>query len=251
MTTSQTYSFSPTVADIISDAMDILRIVQEGQQATPATIAKFRRGLEYILKRLSIQMVPIWSRYRVIVPIVANRNPYTVGAGLNIDIGPSSTVGNSRLPVNIYRIMYKYAASDGLEFELTPLGRSEYWQYALKASSGVPNSWYYEKLLDSGNLNLYPVPDNTSTGDYLYIDVQRYLYDAGIDTNTLDMPVEWCAHLKWALASEMLCNYEQPSQRTQLIVMKVKETYDIAMLGNGDTSSIWFLPDTRPDDPRW
>jgi hypothetical protein len=249
MTISQTYSFSPSVSDILLGALRILRVVQEGQDPSPYMMANARQALEFVIKRMSIDRVPIWTRYTIIVPIVPGRNPYTVGSGLNINIGPSGTVGPTKTPVNIFRVNYKYSL-DGQEVKLEPLGRQDYLDYALKSSSGVPNSWYFEKYPDNGNLYLYPVPDSTNTGDYLIMDVQRYIYDAGVDTNTLDMPLEFNHYLKWAVAEELLCEYEQPKQREDRISAKSRELYEIVCMSNGDTASIYFQPDTRWEYPQ-
>lgn len=244
MTVSSQYAFSPTVTNIIYGALRILRVVQEGQEPTAYAIANARQALEFVIKKMSIDKVPIWTRYQITVALVAGRNPYTVGSGLNIDIGPTGTVGNTLPPVNIFRVNYKYAL-DGQEIKLEPLGRKDYLDYALKSSQGTPNSWYYEKYSSNGNLYLYPVPDAQNVGDSIILDVQRYIYDAGVDANTLDMPLEFNHYVKWAVAEELLCEYEQPQQRTDMIRVKANELYQIVQQSNGDTSSVFFHPDTR------
>lgn len=250
MTTSKSYSFSPSVGDVLLGALRILRVIQEGQSPSSYMQNNALQALEFIIKRMSIDQVPVWARYSITVPIVVAQNPYTVGPGLNIDIGPAGTLTATMPPVDIFRVNYKYLL-DGQETKLEPNGRQDYLDYALKGSAGIPNSWYYEKQNTFGNLYLYPVPDSTSAGDHLVIDVQRYIYDAGALTNGLDMPLELIHYLKWAVAEELMCEYEQPDRRAVMISARATSLYEVIKQINGDKSSVYFLPDTRWEDDQW
>lgn len=247
MATSLSYSFSPSVINILYGALRILRVIQEGQEPSAYAINNAREAMEYIITQLAINQVPVWTRYTIEVPIVVDRNPYTIGPGLNIDIGPSDTITDTLVPVDIFRVMYKYAL-DGQRVKLEPIGRQDYLDYALPDSGGVSNSWYYDKQLNYGKLFLYPVPDSTCSGDYLVIDVQRYIYSAGVNTDKLDMPLEFNHWMKWAIAEELLCEYEQPPQREAKIAAKAQELYMNVCQSNGDKSSVFFIPDTRYDN---
>lgn len=232
MATSETYSFNPSVGDIVADVLDTLRITQEGVSASTYDTAKVVRRIDYLLKAWVDLGIPIWTKVEVNVPLIANKRQYTVGVGADINISN---------PVEFLTV--RYIDSTGEQIMLTAVSRQDYQRYSLPNSGGVSNCWYYDKRLNSGILNLYPVPTNSA--DSLIIDTQRYLQDAGVTTNTLDLPVQWARALMWNACRELLSSYEQPAQRSQYIILMAKESLDLARSNAGEVASLYLYPDTR------
>lgn len=232
MTTSGTYTFSPSVGDVINDVLDTLRITQEGVNASAYDIAKVTRRLDYILKAWVDQGIPIWSKFAYTVPIVTNKAQYSVGPGMDIVTPPL---------VDILNVRYVY--STGEYIVLTKISRMDYQNYSLPASQGVPNSYYLDNQLGKILLNLYPVPQDTA--DSLFIDTQRYLQDAGATTNTLDLPVQWARALMWNTCQELLSSYEQPTERVQYIMKMAMDSLDLARSGAGESADLFIYPDCR------
>lgn len=252
MSSSGAYSFSPTFLTCINKALRILKVTQQGQQSGTYqnALASAQEAGELILIQWATNKIPVWSKFWFTKTITtANYSPYSVGPGRDIDLGNATP---SLAPVDILKCYYVYATS-GVRVELNCIADLDYSNYALQQSFGIPNSFYYMKQQAVSNgsyglLNFYPIASASSIGDSFNIQFQRYLYSGGVTSNNLDFPLEFNKPFAWAIAKEIMLEYEQSRERQQLILAMYQEAMEDANLSNSDGGSVFFIPDTRYEE---
>lgn len=252
MSSSGAYSFSPTFLTCINKALRILKVTQQGQQSGTYqnALASAQEAGEIILIQWATTKIPVWSKFWFTKEITtANYNPYSVGPGRDIDLSNASP---SLAPVDILKCYYVYSTS-GVRIELNCIADLDYSNYSLPQSFGIPNSFYYMKqqAINNGSyglLNFYPIPDATSVGDSFSIQFQRYLYSGGVTSNNLDFPLEFYRPFAWAIAREIMLEYEQSKERRDEIREAYRTAMEDAELANTDGGSAFFIPDTRYEE---
>ncbi len=132
--------------------------------------------------------------------------------------------------------------SNELDTVLTPIALQEYTILGDKASSGIPNQFFFQPTLGNANLTVYNVPsDNTRT---IHLWVHRPLYDMVSSGDTFDFPQEWFRALKWGLADELALEYGASPDIIQIVAQKaaiyLEECFDWSV----EEASMYFTVDT-------
>lgn len=96
-------------------------------------------------------------------------------------------------------------APNSSEIAMVQLGRISYLNLPNKNTSGTPVQFYYNPLIDNGELFIWPAPTNTD----LYINGTYYRPIDVFDTSATaaDFPDEWIAALKYNLAIHISSAY--------------------------------------------
>ena len=141
MTTSGTYSFNPSLGEIVLYAYQNIgvrptSILQEHMESA-------RMAANMMLSRFSNQGVNLWAVELVTVPLVAGQSTYDVDG---------STI----------MILDAYTTTDsGIDRVIMPISRTEYASYPNKTQQGFPTSYWFDRLV-SPKVTLWPVPDGLS-----------------------------------------------------------------------------------------
>lgn len=171
-------SISETIyADDTYNALDALNSILSEWQVN--------RWLSYDLQAYSLQSTGATS--------------YTVGPGATIDTTPADRPD---------RVDAVVATLSGTDVPLWPfMSREGYDRVAVKGSSGLPESYFYESSLPNGNLFLYPVPSASYT---LTLYAKAYLQKFTNLTTTIVLSDPHIAALRWNLAAELRSLYRLP-----------------------------------------
>ena len=126
------------------------------------------------------------------------------------------------------------------------LTRQEYNMLGNKTSTGNPVQLFYEPLVDTGVLHLFPVPDSTVAAAYtVTIVYQRPFEDFDTSSDTPDFPQEWYEAVKYGLAVRLAGeNTISLEMRNQLRV-EAKEVRDAALGFGTEEGSIYFGVEQR------
>lgn len=81
------------------------------------------------------------------------------------------------------------------------IGYDEYFNIPAKTTDGRPLNFYYDKLLDAGELYVFPRPDDVDI--LLEFTYHESLEDLDAGTDSIDFPTEWTLPLIYGLAAEM------------------------------------------------
>ena len=237
MTTSGTYSFTVTAADIITDALQELQVIGEGDSPSAYDIQRCTFALNLMLKRWAAKAVPLWTIKTISFPVVANTGTYT--------IGPTGTVASSFRPLQIMEGWSRDV--NGIDTPLNPISRVDYDNLGNKNSTAsVPVNFYFNPTIGSGvsasnsTVTFYPVPtDATRT---IYFNVQRPLQDITTITDEFDFPAEWFEAIKWNLAASVAFKYRANENIVAYIQRLAKSSLEECMEYSQETTSVVFQP---------
>jgi hypothetical protein len=124
---------------------------------------------------------------------------YTVGPAGDVDTTPADRPD---------RIDAVVATTGGTDIPLWPfMSREGYDRVAIKAASGIPESYFYESSLPLGTIYLTPVPDDSYT---LQLFAKAYLQKFANLTTTITLSDPHIAALRWNLAAELRSLYRLP-----------------------------------------
>lgn len=88
--------------------------------------------------------------------------------------------------------------SEGVETELRPLSRLQYFRIPNKTQTGVPSQYYIDKQTSYTKMYIHPVSEDST--NRLRFSYKRIMEDIDSSTDDLDFPQEWIACLTYNLA---------------------------------------------------
>lgn len=143
MSTSGTYNFSLTNADIVSSAYALLQIRRPSLLAEHLIDARIQLNL--LLSSWSNLQVNLFNVDLISVPLIAGTTTYS--------IDPSTIM-----------ILDAYLSFNGAPLSnrlIFPISRTEYASYSNPTAQGVPSVFWFDRLR-SPTITLWLVPDQTS-----------------------------------------------------------------------------------------
>ena len=120
------------------------------------------------------------------------------------------------------------------------IGYSEYFNIPLKTTDGSPSNYYYDKLLDAGQLYVFPRPDDVNI--LLEFTYHEALEDVDSGTDNVDFPSEWTLALIWGLAALLMPAYGK-FQELPIIEAKANEYKTLVREFDSDESPLYILPE--------
>ena len=234
----------------ITDALEDLRVVLDGQSPTAGDITKGMRKLNFALKKWAIKGWYLWVRDWVQVPMVTNQFRYTIGPGGDV---------NTYRPLRVFPGSYirQTCGTDSPnDVPVHILSRKEYDYMSQKGSLGVPNSIYYDPQMapsplqsydpstSKGVLYVWVAPDDMTRT--IFLDVHRPIQDVTDSAQTFDLPLEWYEALTLSLAADMADAFEIPEPRIARKKKEAKEALEeISDWGAAEEAPMQMTPDWR------
>jgi hypothetical protein len=219
MTTSGTYSFNPSLGEIVLYAYQNIgvrpaAILQEHMESA-------RMAANMMLSRFSNQGVNLWAVELVTVPLIAGQSTYDVDG---------STI----------MILDAYTTTDsGIDRVIMPISRTEYASYPNKTQQGFPTSYWFDRLV-SPKVTLWPVPDGSSATILKYYRV-RQVQDANLQNGqTVEIPYRWLEAFADGLAYR-LARIWQP-QMAVALKGQADESYQIAAEQDVEAVNTYISP---------
>src|SRR6516225_2413826 len=240
-----------TALQLITDALEDLRVLPDGGTPTAGDITKGLRKLNMLIKKWgAITGMELWLRDLIQVPEVANKFRYT--------IGPTGDVVTYRplriLPGGYIRqVCGDNPASD---VPLNLLSRIKYLQMSQKSATGITNSYYYDPQMapspfsayDPANSNgvLYVWTAPVDSTRAIFLDCHRPMQDITVETQALDIPIEWYETVSMGLKAAMADAYEIPEQRITRVKNEARESVkELSDWGAQEQAPMSFQPDWR------
>ncbi len=123
------------------------------------------------------------------------------------------------------------------------IGYDQYFSIPVKTSDGRPLNYYYDKLLDAGQLYLFPRPDEVDVlVEFTY---HESIEDVDSPTDSMDFPTEWTLPLIYGLAAE-LCVAFGKFEQLPIIKGMADEYKKIVREFDNDEEPFFLLPDMTP-----
>jgi len=237
MATSGTTTYSINRDDLITEALKLIEVLEEGQSATATQLSDSLPTLQMMIKAMSAINLQLWKRtYITISPLVLSQADY--------EIGPTGADEVADKPLRILDINRK--DSDGVEVGLTQLSLNEYESLSNKTTSGIPTQYYFNPYTVNSKVSLWPVPDATAVSDYtVEIVCQTYMEDMTASTTDFDVPVEHMENIKYQLAVRLAPIFGYPIDKRYLLRKEAKEIADMVDSFDTEDSSVFLQPSLR------
>lgn len=174
----------------------------------------------------------------------ANRglNLWTITEGTAaLDSGDSSVDINNVVDVIDYAVRIGTGTSQN-DYRLERIGVSQWANITNKNMTGRPTQIYVERLTDTTRVKVWPVPSTDYT--LVYWALSR-IDDAGVPTNTADMPYRFIPALVAGLAYHIATKKPAAMQRVPFLKQEYEEQFRLAADEDRDRASVFFLPDVE------
>lgn len=223
MTTSNTYTFNPSLGELTLYAYNLVgirntAIMQEHMEAA-------RMATNLLLSRWSNQGVNLWAVDLVTVPLVAGQATYSVAADTVVILDAYMRIDDG--------------SGDPIDRIILPVSRSEYASYPNKDQQGFTTTYWFDRLL-SPTVTLWPVPDGQSAQYLKYYRVRR-VQDANMqNAENVEVPYLWLDAFAYGLAVR-LAQIWRPELLVSLKPL-ADEAYQIAADQNIETAQQYISP---------
>lgn len=222
MTTSGTYSFNPSLGEIVLYAFNSVglrntSLVQEHFQTA-------RMAANMLLSRWSNQGVNLWKVELVTQNLVQGQATYPVDPSIVMILDSYVTTNSGSSSTN--RI-------------ILPISRTEYASYPNPQQQGFTTVYWFDRLL-APTVTLWPVPDGTSAQTFSYYAVQQ-VQDANLTGGqTLDIPYLWLEAFADGM-SYRLARIWNPAIAPAMKAV-ADESYNIASQQNVENANTYISP---------
>jgi hypothetical protein len=196
------------------------------EKQTPDTIQLAKDNLFFLFSSYSNRGLPLWCVEEISIPIVSGTASYTCPDG-TVDV----------LMVNLRETI----GATYTDRPLVRIARDQYFLLPNKASTGVPNQYWYNRQLEP-IITLWPVPIDTSYS--LRVIRQRQVADVGALTEELDIPVRWIEATIWQLAKRIVLSIPGLDPQTKQIVIQMAAENQIEVEAEDvDNAPVMLQPD--------
>ena len=228
MTTSGTYSFNPSLGEMVLFAYNLVGVRNTALTQEHMEAAKMATNM--MLASWSNQGVNLWKVDLVTVNLVQGQTTYPVDSNTVMVLDAYvETVNSSSQPID--RI-------------ILPVSRTEYASYPNKQQQGYTTVYWFDRLI-SPTITLWPVPDGTSAQYLKYyrvIQVQDADYSSSTSGGgqTVDIPYRWLEAFTDGLAYR-LAKIWNPQIAVGLKAA-ADESYKIASQQDIEQANFYFSP---------
>lgn len=230
MTTSGTYSFNPSGADLISYAYSLCGIRRTA--LLQEHLHDARMALNLMLASWGNSTPNLWTVDLVEETLVAGTATYDVDANTIMILDAYIRTGEDD-EVND-RIIW-------------PISRSEYAAMPNKTLEAPPTVFWFDRLL-SPTITLWQTPDDSQTYTLRYYRCTS-LQDANLPGGeTVDIPPWWLDALAWGLASRLAVSYAP--DRAAPLDLKAAAALREAREQNTENVTLYLMPQVGGYYPR-
>lgn len=223
MTTSNTYTFNPSLGEIVLYAYNLCGVrntalLQEHFEAA-------RMATNLMLSRWSNQGVNLWKVDLVSTPLITGQATYPVEPKTVMILDAFITTDSTG--ENVDRI-------------ILPISRTEYASYPNKEQQGFPTVFWFDRLL-SPTVTVWPVPNTVNGSQSLNYYRVVQIEDANLtNAQTVDIPYLWLEAFAYGLASRLAMIWAP--EKIQILKPMSDEAYDIASRQNVETANFYLSP---------
>ena len=217
-----------TGTNVITEALELLGVLEEGESPSTAATTSALRTLNNLIKLWSAD-TQIYAQGEYTLSTVGSQESYSLGTS-NVGYIPMKILNATRILV-----------ADNTEVPLNRLTQEEWYALADKTTEGVPVQYFYQRLAvgTSGTLHLWPVPADTTSSIKLWL--QYPLRDMSVATVDVYFTQEWYAALCAGLAYMLAPKYGVAGTKRKELKGDMDEWHWIAQTYDTD-GSVFLQP---------
>jgi hypothetical protein len=226
MTSSGTYTFAPSLGELVLYAFNLCQI--RSPALTQAHMETARMAANLLLSDWSQQGVNLWKVELVIEPLIEGQETYAVDPR-TIAVLDAYVRNDADGP----------GAGPPVDTIILPISRSEYAGYPRKDSIGSPTVFWFDRLI-SPTITLWPVPDASRYTELHYYRVCQ-IQDAKLENAaTMDLPYRWFNAFADGLALQLARSWA-PALISALAPFAAK-SYTVAAGNDVETANFYVTP---------
>ena len=222
MTTSGTYSFNPSLGEVVLNAFARCGIRRTALLQEHMEDARFEANLMF--SDWSNKGVNLWKVDNVSVPLIQGVTTYSVDANtvMILDAVIRTGTGQSQF-----------------DRVIMPISRSEYSQTPNKNLQAPPTVFWFDRLIQP-TVTVWPVPDQSNYYTLNYYRVIQ-VQDAELPNGqTLDIPYRWMDAMCAGLAARMSAIYAP--DRLPVLEAKAAQAYTTASTQDTENVPLYVMP---------
>lgn len=222
MSSSGTYTFSPSNADLVQDALGRIKI--RAPEITTEHLTRAAREANYLLVEFSNKQPNLFTSELQEITLIAGTPTYDL---------PARTI-----MVLISYLRISPDEEDQVDKVMFPCSTVEYASYPNKLQQGVPTTYWFNRQINP-TVSLYPCPD---TDDQIVkLQCVRQIQDANIPSGeTPDIPYRWLDAFVAGLAYR-LCRYFAPDME-QMRKQDAAEAWATAATQDVENTPLYIVP---------
>ncbi len=186
MTSSGTYSFSPSNGELVLSAFERVQI--RAPELRQEHMFSARRELNFMFADWSNETPNLWEVIRTQTTLTAGTATYAISP-------QTIMILDASIVLNIG------TASESRRY-ITPISRTEYLSFANQLIQGAPTVFWFDRLI-SPTITFWPVPDSAGPYTFDWFGCTQ-MFDANMPAGeTPDVPYRWLDALVAGLAHRM------------------------------------------------
>lgn len=205
-----------TTQDLITDALRKIGVVAEDEPMTADQAANGLRAWNRLLKSWQNRGYNLWAVTLQTVTLTTAAS-YTMA------------------PVRPVRILGARFVRNGIETPMLAMTRQEYDDLPVKASTGLPTRYYYDKQREAALLYVWPVLASAS-GETIRVTYEREAEDQTSLSAVPDIPAEWWEAAVYGLAARLADDY---GKNVPNVIARAEEELRLA-LADDHEGSVYF-----------
>lgn len=230
MSTSGIATWSLQGNAIINSALRKLAVLSGGNTPQAFETTNAAEALNAMIKGFQTDGMPVWAIKKYTFTATSGASQFLIGTGqalntpmpLKVVQAYRSQTNSVNVPMNIYT---------NYNYNLLPLS----------TSSGVPINLYYQPKETYGEINLWPIPSDSSTT--VTIIYQRPYEDMVNSTDDVDFPSYWTEAIIYGLAWRLSPEYGIPLQDRSTLMKEAEFFHEKAMSFGSEEGSLYLQPD--------
>lgn len=193
-----------TAVDLITLALKDIGALGIGQAISADDTADALATLNMMLGQWQGERLSVYHLVDTAIPSTGKQT-YTIGTGGDFNV-------QRPVKINAAYARLNAGSSTPIDYPVTIIdSREDYSRIALKALQSFPAWAYYDPAYPLGNLDLYPVPNNTFE---LHIVTMEALPQFTAPAQTINLPPEYMAAIRYNLALYLAPSYQLEPQRS-------------------------------------
>ena len=224
----------PTYANTANFDLSIDEICQEAyercglQVRAGNDLQTARRSLNLMMAEWANRGINLWTVKKQEKTLAANTTNLT---GTNLF---GSGADDSQQIIGVTDVIVRDSSNN--DYSVNTISRSQYWNYAVKTTSGRPTQYYFERTINP-TLYLYPAADTAYT--LIYYALVR-MSDAGDYTNNSEIPFRFLPCLVAGTASYI--SQKRAPERMQALKLLYEDEFKRAADEDGSRTSVYLTP---------
>lgn len=225
MTTSTITAWTNSRDEIITQALEIVGGVGEGQTANADQLTRAIPALNNIVKLFAADGMPLWKKFVQSYVFTENLTVYSITAGWK--------------PLQVLLV----DVNGGTQYELIERSVQEF-NLLSNTTAGMPNSWVALPTLTSTDIAVWPKPDSGAVSNKIMSVVYQGEYNIfTTGTDTPDFPDYYNDAIIYTLAVRLAPRYGLPIRDRQLLIQEATAYKTTADGFNQETASLLIQPD--------